>query len=154
MIGAYQDADVDVAFDLYFNKPNNVPDDPLPTPEPPRASTSPIERVGALRRAQPGDLQPTPVATVKAVLAREADAMQEALDDFAVQARRALDETSDGKLRVNGSDTEINLSDKITIPARDGNGTRTITVRDMLKEQEEARLELEAVSACSLRKTS
>lgn len=86
-----------------------------------------------------------------AILADNAKVLDEQIDIFRASIDGLLGETSDGKLRLAGRDYEIDLdAEKIVVPNEDGEGTRTVSVRQLLEEQREAEYDLEAMTKCSI----
>lgn len=93
-----------------------------------------------------------------AILAENAKVLDEQLDAFRQSLDGILGETSDGKLRLAGRDTDIDINTEMVprttedgAPVLDANGNmQYMTVREMLEQQREAEYDLEAMTKCSI----
>lgn len=74
-----------------------------------------------------------------------------ALDNYRAELDQILNQADDNTLQVDGSDFAFDLDrDRIDVPVEGGEGSRSITIREMLEEHQRLEQELEAVSTCSL----
>lgn len=94
-----------------------------------------------------------------AIVADNMKVLDEALETYASSIDQLIDakisEEFDGTINVPGQDYRLHLdNDTIVVPNADGTGSREITIRQLLEETKANDHELEAVSTCSLRKTS
>jgi hypothetical protein len=130
-----------------------------------------------LRGAPDADIKQdaTPVEVASAVVAKNQEVIDEAVDSFR-KSVNALDlekkPAPKGKpkepdpeakpkigdndeIEIVGQDIKLHLDkDTIWVPNESGDGGRQITVRELLQEQQEREIELQAVSSCSLPKAS
>jgi hypothetical protein len=114
-----------------------------------------FDRIPQLRRADNGEPGVTVSDTVRAVLAEDAKIADEALDQFRTAVKNTFTETADGKLSVEGREYVFDLDrDKIFVANENGVGGREVSMRDLLEDMQRADQEVEAVSICSMRKTS
>lgn len=91
----------------------------------------------------------------QAIVAENVKAFDAALERYRTSLDRIIGGEKNGEIQLDGHSYKLNLDkDKITVPNEDGNGTRELTVRQLLEENKMNEHELEAVSTCSLRKTS
>lgn len=84
-----------------------------------------------------------------AIVKADGEVLDEALDSFRASIKGAL-ESPDGKVSVLGYESKLDLADEITVPNKDGNGERTITVRELLEEQMQAEEDAKAITSCSI----
>lgn len=90
--------------------------------------------------------------TALAILADNAKQMDDVLERYRASVARLLGEDGAPEISVEGIKTKLNLdTDKITVPNADGNGTREISLRQLLDEQNEMEADLKAVASCSIR---
>lgn len=91
----------------------------------------------------------------RAIMAEHAKVMDDALETYRASIDGLLAADKNGEIQLNGQTYKLNLdSDKLFIPQEDGTGGREVTVRELLEQHKTDEYELEAVSSCSLRKTS
>lgn len=94
-----------------------------------------------------------------AIIAENAKQMDEVLERYRTSIGKLVGDAVDEKtgekittINVDGVKRPLNLdSDKITVPTADGTGTREISIRQLLDEQNELEADLKAVSSCSIR---
>lgn len=68
---------------------------------------------------------------------------------------KMLSEADAAELKLDGYETPLHLdNDTIEVPLRDGEGSRTMTLRQALEDLKNDDLELQAVTTCSMRKPS
>lgn len=100
-------------------------------------------------RVEPGT---TSTITAQRIVAKNAEIIDEALDTYRTEAKRLVDVTEEGKLRVDGNEYEFDLdTDKMFVPHEDGTGGKEVTIREYLDQIKKSEEELEAVSTCSIR---
>ena len=91
----------------------------------------------------------------QAIVAENMKALDEAVEQYRSSLDGLIKTDPNGEIEINGSRVKLNLDkDKIFVPNEEGTGGREITIRQMLEENKMDEYELEAVSTCSLRKTS
>lgn len=94
-----------------------------------------------------------------AIIAENTKQMDEMLERYRTSIGKlvgdAVDETTGEKIttiNVDGVKRPLHLdADKITVPTADGTGTREISIRQLIDEQNELEADLKAVSSCSIR---
>lgn len=116
--------------------------------DPPRPDT-PLADAPIVRQATAEDLGPDNdfVRAAKRVVERDAKRADETLTAFRDSLGGVLKE---GNEKVTIGTHEFNLNDKLEVAGIDGEGSRTITVREMLEEMQEADYELKAMKTCSI----
>lgn len=76
--------------------------------------------------------------------------MDEALDKYRGSLSSLLKEDGEGKVQIVGTDLVLDLDkDRIAIPQEKGDGTVTVSVRDLLEDNLNAEQDLKAVTSCS-----
>lgn len=88
---------------------------------------------------------------IKRVNTEALEATDEAADTFATTLSKTLDDETITELEVPGYEAKVKLSDGV---AFDEDGKVTLTVRDVLKEAQQDREVLQAVTSCSVVKAS
>lgn len=91
----------------------------------------------------------------QAIVAANMKVMDEAVEQYRASLDGLIKTDPNGEIEINGSRVKLNLDkDTIFVPNEEGTGGREITIRQLLEENKMDEYELEAVSSCSLRKTS
>lgn len=111
---------------------------------------SPLDGSPIMARVNPSDIEPGKPLVKAALRVVEEDAKlaEENLTAFRDSLKSILDDEKNGKLVVGSH--EFDLNDKLEVPNADGEGSRTITVRELLDEMREADSEVEAMKICSI----
>lgn len=94
-----------------------------------------------------------------AIIAENKKQLDEVLDRYRTSIGNLVGDAVDEKtgekimtIKVDGVKTPLHLdADKITVPNPDGAGSREISIRQLLEEQNDAEADLRAVSSCSIR---
>lgn len=88
-----------------------------------------------------------------AIVTENIKAMDEALETYRGQLDTLLATEKNGEIEVAGQ--KLNLDrDKVYMPNEDGVGGRELTIRQLVEENKMDEYEIEAITTCSLRKTS
>lgn len=111
---------------------------------------SPLDGSPIVARMNTSDIEPGKPMVKAALRVVEEDAKlaEENLTAFRESLKNILDDEDNGKLVVGSY--EFNLNDKMEVPNIDGEGSRTVTVRELLDEMREADSEVEAMKICSI----
>lgn len=114
----------------------------------PRAQ-SPLADAPITARVEPNDINPSMpyLDAVNRVVEKDAKVAEEVLTAF----RDSLDsllKKEQGKVRI--GNYEFDFKDRLEVPGLDGEGSRTISVREMLDEIREADIDAKAVKTCSI----
>lgn len=86
----------------------------------------------------------------KAILQDQAKRAEEILETYRKSIPSILKDEKADTITIAGTDTELKLSDKITVENVDGKGTREISLRQLLEEQDDVEAKLKAVTSCSI----
>lgn len=93
--------------------------------------------------------------TAAAIVAENMKVIDDAITQYRANVDALLKTEKNGELEINGQSYKLNLDkDTIVVPNEEGSGGREISIRQLLEENKMDEYELEAVSTCSLRKTS
>lgn len=116
------------------------------------ADRAPILQQSAKVEAKmPADADAVDVA--RAIVAENVKAMDEALATYRTELDTILGTERDGEIEVGGM--KLNLDkDTIYVPNENGDGGNQLTIRQLIEQNKNDEYELEAVTTCSLRKTS
>lgn len=147
-------ADIDAVWDAYLQGRTDVR--PVAEPAPVLDPVMTLEdKAPILKSTIPHEKGETAADTARNIVAENQKVMDEALEAYRSELARLVDVSEDGKLTVQGTEYEFDIDkDKMFVPHEDGTGGREVSIREMLKENKRTEDELEAVSTCSIRKTS
>lgn len=86
----------------------------------------------------------------QAIIKHNNEAYAESLEKFRTSLDAIIKE-KDGTLNLDGQDYKFHLdNDKVIVPNEDGEGSRTLTIRQFLEEQAETEFDLKAITTCAL----
>lgn len=89
------------------------------------------------------------VDQAKAVLEKHKTDLDEALETYRGMTANMLKDEENGKANIMGEDFDID-KDKVTVPNIDGDGERTISIRQLLQEQDDVGAQAKAIDKCSI----
>lgn len=96
----------------------------------------------------------SPLDVAAAVAKADGDVISESLDRFRSSLTAILKPEGDSKVLITGVKDPIDIDQTtVYVPHETGDGGREVTLRELLQEAKDSETELQAVSACSLRKT-
>ncbi len=86
----------------------------------------------------------------KAILDDNKKLMDESLDKYRTELNKVLKQ-EDGTVNIAGTEFKLHLDkDKIAMPNEDGTGGKLMSIREILEDQAETELDLEATKKCSI----
>ena len=120
------------------------------------------QRAKAEQSVQPDDDAATIAMKIMAQNAKEAETVLERyratvsqiigdLDKPAAERKSVEEGVDPNELTVPGVKTPLNLDDKVMVPTVDGTGYKEVSIRTLLKEQNDVEEDLKAVTSCSIR---
>ena len=120
------------------------------------------QRAKAEQSVQPDDDAATIAMKIMAQNAKEAETVLERyratvsqiigdLDKPATERKSVEEGVDPNELTVPGVKTPLNLDDKVMVPTVDGTGYKEVSIRTLLKEQNDVEEDLKAVTSCSIR---
>lgn len=150
------EAEMNAVWDAYQKgrpRPDVPEDSPLPDYD--TAMMELQDRAPILQQSNKVEAGATSADTAKAILAENAKVLDEALEAYRAEVKQLLSTAEDGVLTIQGREYQMNIDeDKMFIPNEDGTGGREVTIREYLEESQKAETELEAISVCSMKRTS
>ena len=123
---------------------------------PNRASPAPVERQSVSLRDRVAlrlDAEGATLADqLTNTIAHEREVNGAALDAFRAEASRLVTAKDESTVMITGSDHEFSLdADTINVPNEDGDGFKSVSIRELLDQNQRAEQELEAVTSCSIK---
>lgn len=95
------------------------------------------------------------IDVARAVVAENAKVQDAAIEEYRASIDRIVGMEKGEELSVDGTPYKLDLdNDKIFVPNEDGTGSRELSIRELIEENKMSELELQAVSTCSVGKTS
>lgn len=146
-------ADIDAAWHAYRNGRNDVQPVVKDNPIDYDTAVQLEDRAPILRRVTPDTERATAIETASAIVKREMETLDEAMEAYRATMRAALAENADGKLTIAGREFDLD-GDRIYVPNEDGTGSREVSIRELLDEVREADYETEAITTCSILRRS
>lgn len=93
------------------------------------------------------------IDVARAIVAENVKAMDEALETYRTELDTILGTEKNGEIEVGG--VKFNLDkDTVYVPNENGDGGNQLTIRQLIEQNKNDEYEIEAVTTCSLRKTS